>query len=93
MTELFGGLLPTELAERTSKARFDDVFWTDHAARAVASLTVQPLSDYVDEDALRRFWSSDTPKANTFLIAKYLYQMEAADHGAAAAGVQRDRTD
>jgi asparagine synthase (glutamine-hydrolysing) len=87
MTELFGDLLPTDLTERTSKARFDDVFWTDHAAAAVASMTVDALSDYVDEEALRGLWRSDGPKGNTYLIAKYLWQLESARRGAATTGV------
>jgi len=85
MKELFGGLLPLELNERVSKARFDDVFWTKHAASAVTSQSVHPLSDVVDEQALRQLWSSDAPKGNTYLIVKYLWRLEAEERGPPAA--------
>ena len=83
MAYLFEGIPPDHVNKRTPKARFDDVFWTRHAAEKSAELPVELLSDYVDPDAVRALWASDKPKSNTALIAKYLYERVALGHGAA----------
>ncbi len=72
MQRFFGDLLPIEVIERTGKARFDDVLWTDSTRDAALSLPVEHLADVVDPVALRNVWSSDALKGNTFLMAKYL---------------------
>ena len=69
---VFGDLLPSELVERTSKAQFDQVFWTRLADETVQSLPVEILSELVDGPALLEFWRSDALKGGTFLIAQYL---------------------
>lgn len=69
---VFGDLLPSELVERTSKAQFDQVFWTRLADETVQSLPVEILSEFVDGPALLEFWRSDALKGGTFLIAQYL---------------------
>lgn len=72
MESVFGDLLPPELVRRTSKAQFDDVFWTSVAAETVQTLPVDILSETVDGPALLEFWRSDALKGGTFLIAQYL---------------------
>jgi hypothetical protein len=69
---VFGDLLPPELVRRTSKAQFDDIFWTSVAAETVQTLPVDILSETVDGPALLEFWRSDALKGATFLIAQYL---------------------
>lgn len=69
---VFGDLLPSELVQRTSKAQFDQVFWTSLATETVQTLPVDVLSQSVDGPALLEFWRSDAPKGGTYLIAQYL---------------------
>ena len=72
MRRLFGDLLPIDVIERTGKASFDDVLWTDATREAARGLPVEHLATLVDPGALRSVWESDALKGNTFLIAKYL---------------------
>jgi asparagine synthase (glutamine-hydrolysing) len=72
LESVFGDLLPPELVRRTSKAQFDDIFWTSVAAETVQTLPVDILSETVDGPALLEFWRSDALKGATFLIAQYL---------------------
>ncbi len=75
MAEIFGDTLPDSIVTRTSKASFDDVFWTRRTDERVQSLPVELLSGYVDPDALRERWRSDQLKGNTSLIVKYLWHL------------------
>ena len=72
LESVFGDLLPSELVRRTSKAQFDQVFWTSLATETVQTLPVDVLSQSVDGPALLEFWRSDAPKGGTYLIAQYL---------------------
>ncbi len=79
MTFMFGDVLPEQVNRRSTKARFDDVFWTRRSAERVGHLPVEVLADYVDPVALRELWASDRPKGNTSLIVKYLWQRTAPE--------------
>ncbi len=76
MEDLFGGVLPAGIIARTSKASFDDVFWTARTDGLVDSLPVELLAEYVDPAALRERWRSELLKGNTALIVKYLWQRQ-----------------
>jgi asparagine synthase (glutamine-hydrolysing) len=91
MEQLFGDLLPDDVIRRTSKAVFDEVFWTDTAAERVRELSLSPVAEYVDEEALRRHWRSDEPKGNTFLLAKYLADVATPTDGSDAQSSADDR--
>jgi asparagine synthase (glutamine-hydrolysing) len=78
MEDLFGDALPPEIIQRTSKALFDDVFWTHMTSEQVETLSLGPLADHIDGPALREVWRSDAVKGNTYLIAKYLWELKAS---------------
>jgi asparagine synthase (glutamine-hydrolysing) len=72
MQRFFGGLLPGDVLARTTKARFDDIFWTADTTRVAGALPLDRVAEFIDIPALLDLWASDRPKGNTFLLAKYL---------------------
>ena len=72
MQRFFGDLLPADVLARTSKARFDDIFWTAETTDVAAGLPMERVARFVDVPALLALWRSVRPKGNTFLLAKYL---------------------
>lgn len=72
MHRYFDTLLPREIVERSTKATFDDVLWTEATTADALSLPVEPLESIVDTQGLRGLWQSDALKGNTALVAKCL---------------------
>ncbi len=72
MQRFFRGLLPEDVLARTTKARFDDIFWTTETTRVAGALPLEEFAEFIDVPALLDLWASDRPKGNTFLLAKYL---------------------
>lgn len=69
MRRLFSDLLPDDLLSRSSKAHFNEAFWTD-TARAFArgwNRTGVPV-EHVDADALYHHWNSPEPLAQSFTL-------------------------
>lgn len=76
----FDGLLPPQLLERGSKARFEGAFWGP-ASRAFASgwdgTGIDP--SVVDAAALRAEWALDEPDAHTYLLLQHLWLERSAN--------------
>jgi asparagine synthase (glutamine-hydrolysing) len=69
MRALFDGVLPTPLLERTSKARFDGVFWGPRSRIFAAGRQGGPPdTQVVDQSALERAWAQSEPDAHSFLL-------------------------
>lgn len=69
MRELFGGLLPQEVATRRSKSHYDFAFWTVHSrslAEAWEGEAVDP--ELVDPDVLRDEWAQPNPDSRTYAL-------------------------
>jgi len=69
MTDLFGDLLPPEVLGRSTKARFDEVFWAGSSRAFVADWDgsgVDPA--LVDVDRLRAEWASPSPDTHTVTL-------------------------
>ena len=74
MTMLVGDLLPPALLNRSTKARFDEVFWTEHSRELVADWNGEGVdSELVDLDRLREEWSKPTPEAHTFTLLQSVW--------------------
>ena len=66
LRELVGDLLPDTVLSRTSKAAFDEAWWTDHAREFVAAWDGSGLDPtLVDVEALRAEWLSEHPAGIT----------------------------
>jgi asparagine synthetase B (glutamine-hydrolysing) len=74
MTMLVGDLLPPALLNRSTKARFDEVFWTEHSRELVADWQGEGVDpELVDLDRLRQEWASPTPEAHTFTLLQSVW--------------------
>jgi len=59
---LFGDLLPSQMIERSSKANFDEVFWTDRARAFARDWDGSGIPDeWVDLGELARHWATQRP--------------------------------
>ena len=82
MTMLVGDLLPDALLNRSTKARFDQVFWTEHSRELVAEWQGEGVDEeIVDLDRLRAEWASPTPEAHTFTLLQSVWLTRARAAG------------
>jgi asparagine synthetase B (glutamine-hydrolysing) len=82
MRMLVGDLLPEPVLSRSTKARFDDVFWTGHARALVAGWDGEGVDpEIVDIDRLRAEWASPTPAAHTFTLLQSVWLTRARAAG------------
>jgi asparagine synthase (glutamine-hydrolysing) len=82
MTMLVGDLLPPTLLNRSTKARFDEVFWTEHSRELVADWDGEGVDpELVDLDRLREEWSKPTPEAHTFTLLQSVWLTRARAAG------------
>ena len=82
MTMLVGDLLPPTLLNRSTKARFDEVFWTEHSRELVADWQGEGVdTEIVDLDRLREEWSKPTPEAHTFTLLQSVWLTRARAAG------------
>jgi asparagine synthetase B (glutamine-hydrolysing) len=82
MRMLVGDLLPEPVLSRSTKARFDDVFWTEHARALVADWNGEGIDEeIVDVDRLRAEWSSPRPEAHTFTLLQSVWLTRARAAG------------
>jgi asparagine synthetase B (glutamine-hydrolysing) len=82
MTMLVGDLLPPALLNRSTKARFDEVFWTEHSRELVADWQGEGVDpELVDLDRLRAEWASPTPAAHTFTLLQWVWLTRARAAG------------
>ena len=83
MRRLFGDLLPDDICTRTSKALFDDAFWTARTRDCVPSLRGAGVPDeWVDQAALAEHWQQERPLANSFTLlqAGWLASQQGVEH-------------
>ena len=79
---LVGDLLPGALLNRSTKARFDQVFWTEHSRELVADWQGEGVDpEIVDLDRLRAEWASPTPEAHTFTLLQSVWLTRARAAG------------
>jgi asparagine synthetase B (glutamine-hydrolysing) len=81
MRRLFGAHLPNEALARSSKAHFDEAFWTSRAREFARTWPGSGLPDeFVDPVALRRHWHEPQPLAQSFglLQAAWLHSEPSA---------------
>ena len=79
---LVGDLLPEPVLSRSTKARFDNVFWTEHARELVADWEGEGVDpSIVDIDRLRAEWASETPEAHTFTLLQSVWLTRARAAG------------
>jgi asparagine synthetase B (glutamine-hydrolysing) len=82
MIMLVGDLLPPALLNRSTKARFDEVFWTEHSRELVAGWDGEGVDpEIVDVDRLREEWSKPTPGAHTFTLLQSVWLTRARATG------------
>jgi asparagine synthetase B (glutamine-hydrolysing) len=82
MTMLVGDLLPPALLNRSTKARFDQVFWTEHSRELVADWQGEGIDpELVDLERLREEWASPTPEAHTFTLLQSIWLTRARAAG------------
>jgi len=82
MRMLVGDLLPEPVLSRSTKARFDNVFWTEHARELVADWDGEGIDpSIVDIDRLRAEWASETPEAHTFTLLQSVWLTRARAAG------------
>ena len=82
MEMLVGDLLPPALLGRSTKARFDDVFFREHSRALVASWDGEGIDEeIVDIDRLRAEWSSPAPAPHTFTLLQSVWLARAASAG------------
>jgi asparagine synthetase B (glutamine-hydrolysing) len=82
MRMLVGDLLPEPVLSRSTKARFDNVFWTEHARELVADWDGEGVDpEIVDIDRLRAEWASETPEAHTFTLLQSVWLTRARAAG------------
>lgn len=79
MTALVGDLLPEPILSRSTKARFDDAFWTRRSGEFAAAWDGEGLDGLpVDLDVLRAIWSDGTtPNPLTWLLLQTVWQRTA----------------
>ena len=83
MRRLFGDLLPDDICTRTSKALFDDAFWTARTRDCLSSLSGAGVPDeWVDRAALAEHWQQEHPLANSFTLlqAGWLASRQGVEH-------------
>jgi asparagine synthase (glutamine-hydrolysing) len=77
LERLFGDVLPPGVAQRVTKAGFDDVLWNRHSRAFVDAMRRGRLADalhelgvakLVDAERLAEEWSHPSPQANSFLL-------------------------
>jgi hypothetical protein len=62
MRTIFGDVLPDKVNSRPTKARFDRAFWTSTSQAFAAGWDGSGVDEeLVDVDALRAYWTSETP--------------------------------
>jgi asparagine synthetase B (glutamine-hydrolysing) len=82
MRMLVGDLLPEPVLSRSTKARFDDVFWTEHARALVTDWDGEGIDEeIVDIDRLRAEWTSPRPEAHTFTLLQSVWLTRARAAG------------
>jgi asparagine synthase (glutamine-hydrolysing) len=82
MRMLVGDLLPEPVLSRSTKARFDNVFWTEHARELVADWDGEGVDpEIVDVDRLRAEWAKETPEAHTFTLLQSVWLTRARAAG------------
>jgi asparagine synthase (glutamine-hydrolysing) len=82
---LFGDLLPPDIIERTSKASFDHVFWTERSRAFARDWDGSGVSeDLVDARELVRHWSQPNPSTPSSLL------LQAAWLGSGANSVEQN---
>jgi asparagine synthase (glutamine-hydrolysing) len=82
MRMLVGDLLPEPVLSRSTKARFDDVFWTEHARALVEDWQGEGIDEeIVDIDRLRAEWASPRPEAHTFTLLQSVWLTRARAAG------------
>jgi len=82
MTMLVGDVLPPGLLSRSTKARFDEVFWTQYSRELVAGWQGEGVDpEIVDVDRLRAEWASPTPEAHTFTLLQSVWLTRARAAG------------
>jgi hypothetical protein len=82
MRMLVGDLLPEPVLSRSTKARFDDVFWTEASRELVADWRGEGVDPaIVDLDRLRAEWASPTPEAHTFTLLQSVWLTRARAAG------------
>jgi asparagine synthetase B (glutamine-hydrolysing) len=82
MRMLVGDLLPEPVLSRSTKARFDSVFWTEHSRELVADWQGEGVDpSIVDVDRLRAEWASPTPEAHTFTLLQSVWLTRARAAG------------
>ena len=87
---LVGDLLPPTLIGRSTKARFDDVFFTEHSRELVAGWDGEGVDpELVDLDRLRAEWESPTPAPHTFTLLQSVWLTRARAAGLPAAATSR----
>jgi hypothetical protein len=70
----FGSLLPREVAARTEKAGFDEVFWGSHSREFMATWAGRPVPiEFVDEHGLLETWREATPHAGSSGVLQALW--------------------
>ncbi len=78
---LVGDVIPERLAQRTTKASFDPVFFGRHTREFVDSWDGSGVDpDLVDPDALAREWRRERPRANTFSLLQQAWLETDAAH-------------
>lgn len=88
MRELFGDLLPQEVAARRTKSNYDFAFWSEHSRRLVESWdgnTIDP--ELVDPEILRDEWSKRNPDSRTYLLLQTVALAAASAAGEPAQAV------
>ena len=74
MRTLFGGLLPKQILERSSKTGFDEAFWGTPSREFAARWDGEGVDgQLVDTDALAAEWASPDPDPRSFLLAQALW--------------------
>jgi asparagine synthase (glutamine-hydrolysing) len=82
MEMLVGDLLPPALLGRSTKARFDEVFWREPSRALVAAWDGEGVDeDIVDVDRLRAEWTSPAPAPHTFTLLQSVWLARAASAG------------
>ena len=82
MEMLVGDLLPPALLGRSTKARFDEVFWREHSRALVAAWDGEGVDEaVVDVDRLRAEWSSPAPAPHTFTLLQSVWLERAGSAG------------
>jgi asparagine synthetase B (glutamine-hydrolysing) len=74
MEALFGDVLPRELHTRSTKARFDGAFWTEHSRNLVERWQGEGVDpELVDLEILREVWKSTSPDARSFSLLQAVW--------------------